>query len=452
MRKILVLFFFLLLTPFANAATEGLLDGGYAVVVSEKTNALPAWRAIVETLVKKYDAQVVTYPNVPSDALPKLQKLFPRYVCFVVQHNEASRDFVRACHLLTRKFDDDPYGDALWSILTGYDVTDAARIANAKPLTIERVAAGTSVPLEKCKAGTWYCELTKNQVVSKKAGGKVERRNDGPSDTTQAIADLLTKEKAQLFVTSGHATERNWMIGFRYRNGFFVCKEGQLQGKPSQAGAKLFDITSTEPKVHLAVGNCLIGHIPDVNAMALALLHSGGVNQMVGYTVPTWFGYAGWGMLDYFVEQPGRYTVTEAFFANQQALLNRIETAAPGDKSRRGLVHDRDVLAIYGDPAYQAKMAAMPLAWSQELTKEGDIWTLKIVVQDKKQRFKVLDPNGSQRNGRPVIALFPKRLGEVEVIAGHDLEPLITDDFILVRLEKLAADKEEYVIRFREKK
>jgi hypothetical protein len=62
---------------------------------------------------------------------------------------------------------------------------------------------------------------------------------------------------------------------------------------------------------------------------ALAFLNSAGVYQMVGYTVPTWYGYGGWGMLDYFLEQPGRFTLSEAFFANQQAFIHRLVTSFP---------------------------------------------------------------------------------------------------------------------------
>jgi len=96
------------------------------------------------------------------------------------------------------------------------------------------------------------------------------------------------------------------------------------------------------------------------------------------YTVPTWYGYAGWGCLDYFLEQPGRYTLAEAFFANTQALVTGWkpssrdrargagsregprEAGRAGEAARKaglgpqdaaGLLHDRDVLAFYGDPA-----------------------------------------------------------------------------------------------------
>jgi hypothetical protein len=55
------------------------------------------------------------------------------------------------------------------------------------------------------------------------------------------------------------------------------------------------------------------------NALRLAE-HQAGVKQIVGYTVTTWYGYAGWGCLDYFVKQPGRYTFAEAFLANEADL------------------------------------------------------------------------------------------------------------------------------------
>ena len=45
---------------------------------------------------------------------------------------------------------------------------------------------------------------------------------------------------------------------------------------------------------------------------------------MAGYTELTWYGYSGWGMLDYCVEQPGRYTCAEAFAASQAALIHRL--------------------------------------------------------------------------------------------------------------------------------
>ena len=66
----------------------------------------------------------------------------------------------------------------------------------------------------------------------------------------------------------------------------------------------------------------------------------------------TWFGYGGWGCLDYFVEQPGRYTFAEAFFANHHALIHSIESKSG---NQRGLQFDKNVVVLYGDPAWVAR-------------------------------------------------------------------------------------------------
>ena len=40
--------------------------------------------------------------------------------------------------------------------------------------------------------------------------------------------------------------------------------------------------------------------------------------------------------------------------------------------------------------------------------------------------------NGSQRGGRPFIAYFPNRVQAAQVLEGAELEPVVTDDFVLV--------------------
>src|SRR5208283_4728834 len=171
-------------------------------------------------------------------------------------------------------------------------------------------------------------------MVRKLAGGKATQEL-APADTTQAIVDVLNDYRPQLFVTSGHATERDWQIGYAYRNGQFRCDKGQLFGLDTRG--RRFLVQSDNAKVFLPVGNCLMGHVDGPDAMALAYMKSASVRQMVGYTVPTWYGYAGWGMLDYFVEQPGRFTLAEAFVANQQALVHRLATYFPGlEKAKAG--------------------------------------------------------------------------------------------------------------------
>jgi len=388
---------------------------------------------------------VITWQESPEEAIEPLAELFPRHTCFVARPEEAGREFVARAHRLTRRLDDDPYTDTLWGILTGFDAANALAIAQtAEPLEIRRVTSGTELAMDRVVEGEWYCELEKNRMVRKEAGGEAEQL-DGPDDTTAALAARLCDGLTDLFVTSGHATERDWQIGFRYRNGSFRSGAGNLWGLDT-AGQKI-PIESANPKVWLPVGNCLAGHIDGPDALALAFLNSAGVRQMAGYTVPTWFGYAGWGLLDYFVEQPGRFTLCEAFHANGQAIIHRLETnAAPRDE--KGLAFDRDVVAFYGDPAWEARMAPGPLQFDQTLTEADGVYTLTITPRDGPRSFTPVNTNGSQRGGRPMVQFLPRRLADIELVSGEQWQPVITDTFILVPLPP-PSQAEPVVVTFR---
>lgn len=448
----------------------------YVVVVSKATQSDSEWCKVVDELVAKHQAEVIVYDKHVSESLPALCTTFPRYVCFVATSAEAGQQMVADVHRLTRKLDDDPYADVFWGILTGYDAANALAIAQERePLVIKRVASGTELAMDRVTEGVWYCELKQNHMV-RKASGEEAKQSKGPSDTTQALADTLTEYKADLFVTSGHATERNWQIGFRYRNGEFQSKGGELFGVDTK-GNKI-PIVSPNPKVYLPIGNCLMGHIDGPDAMALSFMNSAGVRQMMGYTVPTWYGYAGWGCLDYFVEQPGRYTFVEAFFANQNALIDRLETnfteiarldTPPGsmppsdfilsDTAKKarlnrndglGLLHDRDVVALYGDPAWSAKLADGKLSYEQTLTEvAAGVFALEIKPLLGEKSFEPVNRNGAERGWRPIVQFFPHRLKDIEIVSGKDLAPVITDNFILIPNPKICDPNKTYRVEFK---
>ncbi len=69
-----------------------------------------------------------------------------------------------------------------------------------------------------------------------------------------------------------------------------------------------------------------MGHMIDEGSLACAWMHSAGVRQMLGYIVPTWYGYGGWGVHKYFTRLPGWFSFAEAFYANMQALLFQLST------------------------------------------------------------------------------------------------------------------------------
>jgi len=399
----------------------------YVVVASSATMKDAGWKAVAAALVAKHNGKLVTYKTDVNEVLPALQRQHPRYTCFVAPPQQAGRAFVASVHRLTRQIDADPYTDTIWGVLTGYNASNALDIAKYEtPLTVRKVASGTEFAMDMVEQGMWYDELVKNKLVKKEKGGAVQQLR-GPADTTRAIVQSLNEYKPDLFITSGHATERNWQIGFSYRNGYFKCKAGQIFGEDTQRGRH--DVNSPNAKVYLPIGNCLMGHIDSNDAMALAWMNDAGVKQMVGYTVTTWFGYGGWGVLDYFVEQPGRYTLSEAFFANHHALIHALQTGAG---HQRGLQHDRDVVAFYGDPAWEARMNNAAKAYDQKLTENDGVYTFEIKPLRGEASFKPVNTNGAQRGWRPVVHWLPQRLKNIQIVSDSGLKPVITDDFLLV--------------------
>jgi hypothetical protein len=457
----------------ATGQTAAWAADGYAVVVSHATFSDAQWRPVVAALVTKHDAKVIRYDRAVAESLPGLKRQFPRYICVVARPTEATREFVADVNRLTRQLNDDPYTDAIWGILTGYDAKCALRIAtHEEPLVIHRVSAATEVELSLCDEGVWYSELNQGKMVRKDAG-KEPREQQGPADSTKALVDTLNDYHPQLFVTSGHASERNWTIGYAYPNGQFRSSAGLLFGVDTQG--QRFPVRSDNPKVYLPVGNCLMGHINGPDSMALAFMNSAGVDQMIGYTMPTWYGYSGWGLLDYFVEQPGRYTLAEAFYVNQQALIHRLETYFPGAgivdadqppdtitlsiaavkahltrDDARGLLFDRDTVAFYGDPAWSAKMAPGPLAWDQVLHEKAGSYQFEIKPLHGEKTFETINKNGSQRGGRPIVQLLSHRIkaSSVKITEGADLQPLVTDGFILIPRPERFDSRRSYRVVF----
>ncbi len=432
----------------------------YAIVATPSVLDDADWSKVVESLKAKradeFDVAVVRWED---DAFDKLRDAAPEYACFVVKPEEATIDRLAKIWQGTRALDDDPYGDVLWGIITGFDVNDALRLTHTKDAQIERACAATSIPLTCFKSGVAFDELKKNRRQVKEEGKAPEDRSDAPDDTTRAIAEAL--DGAQLFVTSGHASERNWSIGYAYKNGFFVAKNGELIGAPSNG--EPFSIKAGGSKIQIASGNCLWGDIDKPDCMALAMIRNVNVDMFVGYVVPTWFGYMGWGVQDYYIEQPGRFTVAEAFFANNQALLYLLEknkNASASEKLKpnylEGLEYDRDVVVLYGDPAWRNALAVQDSGWKQELAQEQGadgqtVWTLTIEPLRGEKSYELLDPNGSERGGRPFFQFLPRRVADVKILEGEEFAPVITDNFVLIPRSNAISTDKPFVVKFSSK-
>ncbi len=447
-RLISSLFLFCPLLPGATWGGGTSPAGGYVVVVSKATFQTRGWLKVVDCLVKKHGAKVLTYEKSPSNARQALSRLAPAYVCFVATPKEVDRPFVVAVNRTLRALDPDPFWDAQWGIVTGYTPWDALALAAwARPLRVRRLAAGCGLPLELAREGVYYSECNKNQMVEK-VPGRAPQTKKCPSDTTALLVRELNQHHPDAFFTSGHATNQDWQIGYSYRNGQFRCRGGVLYGIDTKGMPH--PIFSANPKVYGPLGNCLMGLMGDRETMAVAWLRSGGAKQICGYVVPTWFG-ALWRTKDYFLGGRGRWTYAQSFHLAQQAIVAELQARFAkftafrlGDYSRyeehfellapyiqkhkiperriRGLLWDLDTLVLYGDPAWEARFDPAPdgppSPWDIQVTRLADRIVLEVKTHAKGtwDRFPAL--------------LLPRKPGGWKVLEGAQWKPQVADDYL----------------------
>lgn len=306
------------LSCLAVLAFTGTLSAAESVVlVSAATREDEGWAKVVARLESAHAAEVLVFRSSPAELQEELRRRQPRFVTWVARPTELGPKAAVVMHRLASEHDADPFEDFRWGVVTGLDAGQALKLADpGQPLVIRTVGAGTSFAMECVEQGYWFSEFKAGESWEKAAGG-APREVPGAKDSTASIVAKLNEGRTDLFITSGHATEHDWQPGYRYRNGTFGHQEGGVVGKALDG--TVHRLASANPKVYLPIGNCLMGNVPGGDCMALSWMASGGVRQMVGYVQPTWFGYAGWGVLDYFLEQPGRFNLSQAWLANHHA-------------------------------------------------------------------------------------------------------------------------------------
>ena len=394
----------------------------YVIALSVETRK--SWPSVLDTLRRKHPrAHALIYKQL-ADVVEKLQKLKPQYLAIIARPTEAGRQFVKDVHEITCRLDPtNAFTDVMWGIITGHNEASARAMAAAStPLAIKNVVSGSveGVDLDAFEGGVAFNELVQGHGALKSAteGTVVECTVD--EDATFKIVDAIEDEKCDMIITSGHATEIDWNIGFRFPGGQFrPGEDGSLHAYPvgqavgpdaiqptnssgiSHAAEESREINAgTKDKVYSAAGNCLMGHINSDRCMALSWMHAAGVRQMVGYTEPTWFGYAGWGVHRYLWANVGALTFAEAYFANQQALRLRLqqverelsqqqEAVTPevflsSDFANQqqqlrleqlGLTFDLDTTVLFGDPLWEARMVGKRVS--------GDYYTIELKQVDE---------------------------------------------------------------------
>jgi len=408
-------------TTQAAVAADTRSASEYVVLASKQVVGDSEWNKVVQALVKKHKAKVLVFENDPQQAEAELKKLFPRYLAVVAKPEQIGRKTVTSVNRLSRRLDDDVYGDCMWGLISGYSAKDALRMAEAsKPLIIKRALGTTNFDHMRFEETMAITDWGPNNTNAKSGAGVQPTKTDHP-DSPQGMvgffADFVTKKKPQFVVTSAHATQYNLEMPFgkgliaSYDNKFYSLTQQQIGGFAGLLQGALFKGTEaqlkdyldkvkapqvkcdSEPKVWLAAGNCLIGDANySKNSMVITAISSFGCNQFCGYVVPSWYGKGGWGVLGSMFSNSETTTLSEAYFLNNQSIVEETMRRFPKlmqvnfdfheinaalqnrefceaiaqtgyaqqypdqHKDIIGLVHDRDTVAFWGDPLYQARV------------------------------------------------------------------------------------------------
>ena len=388
----------------------------YAVVVSSATYDDPEWHKVVEKLAQKHNARILKWDKDVEEVKDRLAQMMPEYTAFVARPEDAGHDFVVKISRMCRALDDDPYVDTFWGIVTGYDAEDALRMVSLKePLIVTRVLDLTGkIDLNNFDQGACIDEFDRG-FINEKFPGKPAVKRPCDNDDTKEFMAAMDNLNPQLIAASAHATEHDWAMGYTAPNMKMDHQDGQLFCIDMDENRSA--MTNDEPKIYIGAGNCLIGNIDQKDCMATSWMHSGGACQFIGYTIPTWFGEMGWGTLDKFASQGGVYTAAEAFHFNNTEIIRAIQRTYPqhvktnlenydadmdGDEIYRtlgvkktdpdanelvGRLYDRDVVAFFGDPAFEVRATPSVRVSTSKLQtgKFAGCWQIKIdAIEDGK--------------------------------------------------------------------
>ncbi|MGN0868754.1 MAG: M16 family metallopeptidase [Akkermansia sp.] len=451
----------------------------YAVLISEACAADATWMAVAQSLLHKHpQAQLCPLSELSEEAFTAaLRRCGARLAALVAQPQELRREVVTALNRAARAVDDDPWGDCLTGIITGADAAAAQRLASdAAPLHIRRLLATTNADAARFEHSCCITDWEGSPVLEQ-SGRQEPVSTPCPEDALRVFTEQMEQQHPQLLITSSHATQFNLEMPFG--KGLLFSAGGQLHALPSAdmdafsetALPKALDGDTTalralaaqhpaltpndEPRVWLAAGNCLLGDAAgSAESMAVTALSSYGCRQLAGYTVPSWYGRSGWGSLGMFFGNTEGTDLAEAVFLNNQFLLYDTQQIDPklldisfdgpvinlremlqgfaklgvpltqeNVKDAVGLVHDRDVLVLYGDPAYRAELDNSHARAPFRLEWQGS------------RRF-TLTANADVQGERCAV-LFPASLPR-EAARGCDApDAVFTNDFILFPALKL---------------
>lgn len=446
----------------------------YIIVANQVLTQKSDWMKVIDKLQKRHGARIVYYKETPAEVKEELKQYFPRYVAFVDEPERIGQHYVFSINRMSREMDDDVYVDFRWGIITGYDAEAALRLVDnaEEPLVLKTaLSTTTGIGAEYFDRFALVSDSKKGVIVQKeKPESSIIRDTVEPSRVLYNFCKLYCEYDPDIVFSASHATENDLQMPFRL--GSIHAENGMLYGKFSDK--KVFLEESGKRRVYFPVGNCLIGNVNHSReSMAIAWLHGANVTGMLAYVVPTWYGRGGWGTLKVWLSSPGRYTLVDALFLNQQMMQHQLQQWSPkfkelsfehepvqtdvqfrsllGRAERKisevtdiipvnidhvGVLYDQDVMVYYGDPKWDVRLQTIPGKgddFKVEFQKKGRKCNLTIMISPD---FDLEQMVGNRLNGGSIGALpftyiFPERLQNPRVTKGKTNNIVIDGDFIL---------------------
>ncbi len=468
---------FIILAMTAIITPSNAQEVNYVVLARTDVIENAEWNRVATTLANKHRAEIIRFAEKPEEALPRLKQIRPKYVAIVDLPKNIGVEYVQNVNRMARNVDDDIYADFMWGIITGYNAEAAMRMVNnaTEPLVIKSGLA----TITETKSAKWFdryawIEDHERGVWGEKTSADKEPKkyNIEPGEILKKFTELYAEYDPDLIITASHATENN--LEMPYSLGNIKAENGHLYADLFSGHKPLKE--SGKRRVYLPIGNCLIGNVNNTeNSMAIAWMNSANVATFVGYVVPTWYGRNGWGGLKYFLTHSGRYTLAEAFYLNLQDMMYQMnewndklhtlhipfyqpqEFMYKAEKELRkigitqptkdilGFLHDRDVVAFYGDPAWNVRLQEIKdekdFSVSSKIRKNQCIITVKT-----KKNFSLERMQGDHFKEEHVLDLpfsyiFPERLKNPRLAEGQKWKAALAEDFILIYAPKFESNK-----------
>jgi hypothetical protein len=352
----------------------------YAVVCSEAAYSDNGWKMVADSLVKKHavngECKLFRWKSEVGEVKTALGEFNPDYVAFVAKPaTECNTSFVVAVHRLCRTLDSDPYGDAIWGIVTGYKAEDALRaVSESLPIKTVLAASGNlsyEPPIQRFyQAIGMTCDsYTKTDYLFYGKRGSVyteNKRPDNEQDRIKIVSKWLNSESLNIsiqgkgtisgavdcIITGGHGNVNLWQSHYPEAGseGYLQSSGGKLYGTPYSGSA--IEINAKTPKVYWCASNCLMGNPDSKDNFVYGAFGSGHAVQMFGFIINASAGdeFMAWGVYDRVTKRAGTLTLPQGYFlSNNNALF---EIRNPGNLINTRLVQPfMDSTVFYGDPA-----------------------------------------------------------------------------------------------------